>query len=273
MLMLYSIGAETHEAITCGKVTAQPQNLPENASCLGRAPFNGIQGEWFRLYLDEELYGFEEELEQSLPWRDFERGNYPLYFKNTEIAADFKAAVQSLLSLSPSGEGVFLSIRIGLSNNNICGVISDAELFKLTEDCKILSNVGYFVKKTEDLTERFLKANKRGVFTKDERSAAVEKISAQIPNCGVDNDDNVWLHFYDKTGGGKYAMLHGYLKILFTNTDISFDGTEIVKCAGYNDPAFSIDLNTTKDILGWHSEESVVNPLFFSVSDLFFATV
>lgn len=271
MLMLYSIGAETDEPVTCGKITAEPQNLPENA-CLGRDIFNVIRGKWFRLNLDEGLYGFEEELEQSLPWRSFELEE-PLYFKNAEIFADFKAAVHSLLMLSPSGEGVFLPINFGLANNNICGVTSDAEFFKLIEDCKILSNVYYIITKTEDLTERFLKAKERGIFTKDERSASIEKISAQIPNCKADNDDNTWWSFYDETGGGKHAMMHGYLKILFTNADITLDGAEIVRYSGYHAPAFSIDLNTVKDILGWHCEEYVVNPLFFSVGDLFYATV
>ena len=68
-------------------------------------------------------------------------------------------------------------------------------------------------------------------------------------------------------------MLHGYLKIRFTNADISFDGAEIVKYAGYDGPAFSIDPNAVRDILNWHSEEHIVNPMFFSENDLFFATV
>lgn len=273
MLMFYLIGAETDEPITCGKITAEPQSLPENA-CLGRDLFSEIRGKWFRLNLDEGLYGFADELEQPLPWRCFERDNYPLYFKNEEIFADFRSAVHSLLKLSPSGEGIFLPIDRGLANNNICGVITDAELFKLIEDCKILSNVFYIIKKTEDLTERILKAKERGIFTESERSAAIEKISAQIPNCKVDEDDNTWWHL---TGGGKHAMMHGYLKILFTDADITLDGAEgdveILRYSGYNEPAFSIDLNTAKDILYWHSEEYVVNPLFFSVGDLFFATV
>lgn len=273
MLMFYLIGAETDKPITCGKITAEPQSLPENA-CLGRDLFSDIRGKWFRLYLDEELYGFADELEQALPWRCFERENYPLYFKNEEILADFRSAVHSLLKLSPSGEGIFLPIDRGIANNNICGVISDAELFKLIEDCKILLGVYYIVKKTEDLTERILKAKERGIFTESERAAAIKKISAQIPNCEAYNDDNRWWHL---TGGGKHAMMHGYLKILFTDADITLDGAEgdieILRYSGYNEPAFSIDLNTAKDILGWHSEEYVVNPLFFSVGDLFYATV
>lgn len=209
MLMLYSIGAETDETVTCGKVTAEPQPRTGNAPIMGRFPFNGLKGEWFRFYLDEGLYGFAEELEQALPWRSYERENYPLYFKNAEVFADFKAAAQSLLELSPSGDGVFLPLHIGLSNNNICGVISDAEFFKLIEDCKILSNVYYIIRKTEDLTERFLKARERGVFTESERSAAMTKISAQIPNCKAVNSDNVWLNFYDEKGGGNMPCCTG----------------------------------------------------------------
>lgn len=272
MLMFYLVGAETDERITCGNVTAVPREMPKNASCLRCASFCGGQGEWFELCVDEAHYGFAEELEQPLPWRAFERGNYPLFFKNAGTAADFKAVVQSLLELSPSGEGVFLPIHIGLDNNNICGVISDAEFFKLLEDCRIFSNVCYIIRKAEDLTERFLKAKERGLFTESERSEAIKKISAQIPNCKADNDDNTWWSFYDENGS-KHAMLHGYLKILFTNADISLDGLELVKYADYNAPAFSIDLNAVKEILGWYSEEYVVNPLFFSAGNLFYATV
>ena len=68
-------------------------------------------------------------------------------------------------------------------------------------------------------------------------------------------------------------MMHGHLKILFTGDDITLDGAEIVRYSHYDEPAFSIDLKTAKDILDWHSEEYVVNPLFFSVGDLFYATV
>ena len=68
-------------------------------------------------------------------------------------------------------------------------------------------------------------------------------------------------------------MLHGYLKIMFTDTDISLDGVEIVKCAARDECEFSIALNAVEDILYWHSDDSTVNSRFFSVNDLFYATV
>lgn len=63
------------------------------------------------------------------------------------------------------------------------------------------------------------------------------------------------------------------LKLLFTNADIKLDGIETIRYSDYDESVFSIDLNAVTDVLGWYADESAVNPLFFSMSDLFYATV
>lgn len=225
-----------------------------------------IHGERITLDIPEELYGFADELSEPPFWRARELDNSPLYFKDEKAFENFRAAFEKALSLSPNGEGVFLPQESALSNyGSICGVISDMELFRLIENVKCLGNVWYFVKRTVDLTPVFLNAEK---FAEDERSKAIAALKTYFPERG--SEDAPWVSFF---GEGKQALLHMSLKLLFTNADIKLDGVEIIRFRDYDECAFSIDPNAVTDVLGWYADESAVNSLFFSMSDLFYATV
>lgn len=273
---MLSVGAETYEPFTCGCVAAVPITEPCNARRDGSphcSLLDETRGVWFELRVSPELYGFAEELEETFLLRRFKLCNYPLYFKNAEVLEDFKAAVRRILALSPNGTGVlFPHCFVGGDCRNICGAVSFAELFALLDDCKVLGNVCYIVKKSEDLTEYYLRAGERGRFTEKELADAINKISAALPNYEIDRNEN-WICFGN---GERCAMLHASLKLLFTSADISLDGVEVVRCGDFGAEEWSIDLKTLREreLIFWRDDnDEVVNTLCFSIQDLYFETV
>lgn len=284
-LMLLAVGADSRSDIERGCIRAERVNGFGEAMN-ERYPFVGqINGAWFDLVKigSERILGafdlcdFEFELGANLPWRMIEHHDrYPLFFKSDEILRDFGEIVDAVLELSPKKTMILLPRYQGEERGDVCGVISSAELFALIGECRIYGNVCYIVRKSTDLTESFIRASERGIFSREELSAKKKEIAALLPGCTVDHDEGAgedWVRFYNDDG--RAAMLHSGLKILFTSADIDVDGVEVIRCGSFdaNEWSFDIDVILEKKLLRWCAEDHIVNPLCFSLNDLYWASV
>lgn len=137
----------------------------------------------------------------------------------------------------------------------------------------MLNNVCYIVKKTFDITDSLIRASELGLFTETELSKTVEEISKQLDPSEDNDPDEGWICFYNENGS---AMLHRKLKFLFTSTELDISGIGIVKCGSRSVKEWSVDLDVINEkcpAFCWHTDKSSVNPLCFSLEELYFATV
>lgn len=208
------------------------------------------------------------ELETELLWRKGDM-RYPLFFKSEELYRDFKQIINAVLDLSPKKTAIFLPRLQDEEYGDICGVVSQAELFALINGCRVLNNVCYVVKKTFDITDSLVRASELGLFTKSELSKTVGEISKHIEPASDNDPDEDWICFYSENGS---AMLHRKLKILFTSAQLDISGVEFVKCGSRSVKEWSIDLDVINEkcpSFCWRT--GCINPLCFSLDGLFYA--
>ena len=90
---------------------------------------------------DDKVYPF---------WTDRTSGMYILRFKPGYYRS-FRAVMKKLLSLSPKKRIMFLPRLQGGEYNNVCGVLTLKQFFKLLNNKKILFNIAYIIQEEAEM--------------------------------------------------------------------------------------------------------------------------
>lgn len=134
--------------------------------------------------------------------------------------------------------------------------------------------------KLKDLTADFIKAGSKGSWNGHDIDIVLDKVLLKYSSLKIDWDKGAgeeWIRLYDDKYG-IVCMMHCKIKIIFAKKiDLSFlNNVTVIKVSDFNAAEWKIDLNVIAEScpgLCWDASPNAVDPVGFSLLDLYFASV